>query len=237
MPISSEEVSQRISSSSTHADNSTDKRSDKADMLKPIPLWLEDVEFDAVVSRIRGRTVVSRDRCFVLYQLAKYAGSVEGDAAEIGVYKGGTASLISKALADTGKTVHLFDTFEGMPETDAGKDVHRSGDFADTSLDAVKEFLDDCSNLRFYPGFFPESSAPICDFQFSLVHVDVDIYQSVLDCCEFFHPRMNKGGIIVFDDYGFPTCPGAKIAVDEFFFDKPEYPCYLPTGQCLVIKV
>lgn len=41
---------------------------------------------------------------------------------------------------------------------------------------------------------------------------------------------------MVFDDYGFLSCPGAKLAVDQFFSDKPEYPCHLPTGQCFVIK-
>jgi O-methyltransferase len=42
---------------------------------------------------------------------------------------------------------------------------------------------------------------------------------------------------MVFDDYGFLTCPGAKKAVDEFFSDKREYPCYLPTGQAIVTKL
>lgn len=45
------------------------------------------------------------------------------------------------------------------------------------------------------------------------------------------------GGVMVFDDYGFPSCPGAKKAVDEFFKSKIETPIYLPTGQCLVFKV
>jgi hypothetical protein len=42
---------------------------------------------------------------------------------------------------------------------------------------------------------------------------------------------------MVFDDYDFPSCPGARIAVDEFFFDKPEFPIVLPSGQCVVIKI
>ncbi len=42
---------------------------------------------------------------------------------------------------------------------------------------------------------------------------------------------------MVFDDYGFESCPGAKQAVDEFFADKNERPWYLPTGQCVVITL
>jgi len=33
------------------------------------------------------------------------------------------------------------------------------------------------------------------------------------------------------------SCPGARTAVDAFFADKLEHPCYLPTGQCVVTKV
>jgi O-methyltransferase len=47
---------------------------------------------------------------------------------------------------------------------------------------------------------------------------------------------MVPGGIIVYDDYGFHSCTGAKIAVDEFYTGKEERPIYLPTGQCIVIK-
>ena len=39
---------------------------------------------------------------------------------------------------------------------------------------------------------------------------------------------------MIFDDYGFPTCPGARQAVDEFFADKREVPFVLPTGQAVV---
>jgi len=48
-------------------------------------------------------------------------------------------------------------------------------------------------------------------------------------------PQFSAGGFF-FDDYGFPTCPGARQAVDEFFADKPEVPLVLPTGQAIVIK-
>lgn len=51
-----------------------------------------------------------------------------------------------------------------------------------------------------------------------------------------FVPRLTNGGIILYDDYGFLCAPGAKLAVDEFFSDKPEKPIWLTTGQCLVVK-
>ena len=71
---------------------------------------------------------------------------------------------------------------------------------------------------------------------YCFVHVDADIYRSVCDCCAFFYPRLVQGGMMLFDDYGFATCPGVRKAVDEFFADKSHKPLYLPTGQALVIN-
>jgi O-methyltransferase len=58
----------------------------------------------------------------------------------------------------------------------------------------------------------------------------------VLDCCHFIYPRLLAGGFMVFDDYGFPSCFGARQAVDEFFAGRPEVPLVLPTGQAVVFK-
>lgn len=201
-----------------------------------VALWNDDKVFLSLLRQIEKHTLLDIKRCFMLYQFTKHACHIDGEVAEIGVYKGGTAKLISKTIGITSKTLYLFDTFSGMPGTDKNKDLHKKGDFSDTSLGFVKEFLNDCHNIQFYPGFFPSTSADVTNQQFCLVHIDVDIYKSVMDCCDFFYHRMAKGGMIIFDDYGFLTCPGAKIAVDEFFSDKSEFPCYLTTGQCFITK-
>jgi O-methyltransferase len=201
------------------------------------PIWSDDNAFCTLAEQIGHRTLIDRTRCFMLYQLALQCRSLEGNVAEIGVYKGGTARLISKVFAETDKTVHLFDTFTGMPPTDKNKDLHREGDFPDVLLDDVKKFLKDCDNIRLWPGIFPDTASPIMNMRFCFVHIDADIYKSVMDCCRFFYPRMKTGGTMIFDDYGFATCPGAKAAVDEFFSEKLEFPCSLPTGQCIVVKL
>jgi O-methyltransferase len=48
--------------------------------------------------------------------------------------------------------------------------------------------------------------------------------------------RLTLGGFIVFHDYGFPSCPGARAAVDEFFAARTCVPLCLPTGQAVVFK-
>ena len=42
--------------------------------------------------------------------------------------------------------------------------------------------------------------------------------------------------LLVFDDYGMITCPGAKRALDEFCAAHNETPLYLPTGQALLFR-
>ncbi len=40
---------------------------------------------------------------------------------------------------------------------------------------------------------------------------------------------------MLFDDYGFSTCPSAKLAADEFLAGESEELLLLPTGQMFVI--
>lgn len=185
-----------------------------------------------------SRTLVSPDRCHVLYTLLKQAIHVEGDIWECGVYKGGTAAMFAKILRHAGpwKKLFLFDTFEGMPETDADRDIHRKGDFSDTSLESVARYVGEPDLCVFRKGFIPRTFDGLEAAKLAFAHIDVDIYRSILDCLEFIWPRLSFGGFIVFDDYGFPTCPGARLAVDEFFANKATCPLCLPTGQAVVFK-
>jgi O-methyltransferase len=204
--------------------------------LNHIRPWKTDPVFRVVLRKASSRSLVDEVRQFMLSQCVAQCKAIDGDVAEVGVYRGGTARLIGELLRGSGKQIHLFDTFAGMPDVDQKRDLHRKGDFADTSLESVRASLEDVPNLHFYQGFFPQTAGPIEDKRFSMAHIDVDIYQSVLDCCSFFYPRMNRGGIMIFDDYGVTSCPGAKLAVDEFFKDKPEVPFYIATAQAFVTK-
>lgn len=202
----------------------------------PMLMYDDDKEFMKLYEEIRKYTLVGEERAYTLYQLTKKVNNLNGDVAEIGVYKGGTAKLFAKMLDNTGKGLYLFDTFEGIPMVNSELDWHKQGDFSGTSFGTVKNLLSDFKNVQIVKGIFPKTAEPIHNKKFCLVHVDVDIYQSVKDCCEFFYPRMAHSGIMVFDDYGFPTCPGAKKAVDGFFRDKPDVGLYLLTGQYVVIR-
>lgn len=180
----------------------------------------------------------SPDRYYVLLTLLEQALSLEGDVWECGVYKGGTARMIAAFLEDRGspKRLLLFDTFAGMPATDPSRDWHKQGDFDDTSLDAVREFVGFPERCDYYPGQFPSTFAGLERRAIAFAHIDADIYRSITDCLEFIWPRLAVGGCVVFDDYGFPTCPGARRAVDDFFAGSIFRPLVLPTGQAIAFK-
>ena len=206
--------------------------------------WLGYGDVRSFTSIARPWTLVSDDRCYVLLTLARQALALPGAWIECGVYKGGTAMLLAKVLDvhDGQATLHLFDTFQGMPAADSAIDLHRAGDYSGTSAAQVEARIRGVLrgthvNVRLHPGWIPDTFAALGAERVALAHVDVDIRQSVLDCCAFLYPRMVPGGMIVFDDYGFLTCPGARAAVDEFFRDKPEHALVLHTGQAIVFKL
>lgn len=174
----------------------------------------DDPEFLTLYREVKDRTVVGSNCCYMIYSLARRAQEVLGSFAEVGAYRGGSARLIARAVPD--RTLHVFDTFTGLPDTAEDECDHRPGEFGDTSPEAVREYLKDCPNVRLYAGMFPATAAPIEDEKFAFVFVDTDIYRSVRDSIEFFFPRLVKGGIMLFDDYGWWKCPGVKRAVDEF---------------------
>ncbi len=158
---------------------------------------------------------------------------VAGDIAEVGCFNGGSTRLIGENKRD--KYLHVFDTFEGLPPIQqVDGDAYHEGLFS-ASLESVQAFMRGVGSVRYYKGLFPSTSGPVADKTFSLVHLDVDLYQATHDGLEFFYPRMNKGGIIISHDYnGF--APGVKKAFDDFFADKPEPLVELPGSQVMIVK-
>jgi O-methyltransferase len=182
--------------------------------------------------------LVTADRCYIIHAFARRP--VAGDVAECGVFAGGTAHLLAATLSGAGSsaTLHLFDTFAGMPETaEPGRDFHSPGDFALTSIERVRARLDAYPFIQFHPGFVPDTFGELGDVRFAFVHVDLDIYPSVRDACAGLWPLVERGGVMVFDDYGFwHLRHAARRAVDEYFATQVDKPIVLATGQALVIK-
>jgi len=129
----------------------------------PCPLftpWVGHPSFEAVYEGIQPYTMVPRDHCYILLSLARYATYLSGDFAECGVYKGGTAMLLSRVLSETDKTLYLFDSFKGLPKGNTEKDNNywHEGKFAIESAESVKNLLSDFSDIiEIREGWIPET--------------------------------------------------------------------------------
>ena len=172
-----------------------------------------------------------------VYSIAKSQSKLEGDMAEVGVYQGGSAKLISEVKNE--KELHLFDTFEGLPkvserDTHFGTSYWKTGEFSNTSLENVENYLSNYKNIFCYKGKFPDTSEPIKTKKFSFVHLDVDLFQSTIDCLEFFYPRMINGGIILTHDY---HTDGVKQAFNEFCKNEKIPQIQLLGSQCIITKL
>ena len=210
------------------------------DLYRPLfAPWEGEAVFKRLYDPIRPHTLVSSERAWMLLHLMRHALALPGDFAEFGVFRGGTALLAAEVLRDAQDTraLHLFDSFAGMPVTSDGEPFSQ-GDFGQTSESAVRALVAPTgANVRLHAGFIPDTFQGVEIPRLAFAHVDVDLYQSVLDSIEFVYPRLVPGGILVFDDYGFPSCTRAREATDQAFAARREKPIYLPTGQALVIKL
>lgn len=160
--------------------------------------------------------------------------SIEGDVAECGVFRGATLVPMAVHLKQRGcgKRLLGFDSFEGYDNSillDIGMNApdepgKRVGAFDNTSRSVVLAKLRrfGADNVALIPGYFQDSLPRCADHRFSLVHLDLGIYQAYKECLEFCYPRMSPGGVILANDYNKPPWPGCKKAVDEFLTGKPE---------------
>lgn len=202
------------------------------------PAWQGDPAFIRAYVAVEERTLVSPYRCHFLWQFARRANALPGSAAQLGVYRGGSAQLIASALG-TEKPFYLFDTFAGLPEHDPEIDRYPKGKFSDTSAEEVRALFADRPNVRILPGHFPETAAAVpSEERFAFVYLDADHYRSTRDGLEFFHDRMVPGGAIVLDDFGFENCPGVKRAVDDFLSSRgsKELPIVTTAYQAVLLK-
>ncbi len=158
---------------------------------------------------------------------------IPGDMAEVGSFEGVSAKLL--AMTDRTRTLHIFDTFEGLP-TPSDKDSRGfyPGQYRASEAE-VRSYLRDF-NVQIYKGFFPSTAGPISDKTFAFVHLDVDLYESTKACLDFFYPRMARGGIILTHDYAARE-EGVYRAFGEFFAEKPEPVIELGGNQGMVVKL
>ena len=190
-----------------------------------------------MLRRIGISSAGNRRAFYTLDRIVRSMPKIEGSIAECGVFQGEALFGMANVLRQRNCKVRMFgmDSFEGFPEPHqkdrlADGSLHptaEKGHFKDTSYEAVSrrsQALGFGGQITFYKGYFENTLHNLKNEKFSLVHLDCDLYQSYIECLNFFYDKVLPGGYIVFDEYSFSkdVYPGAQKAIDEFMADKPE---------------
>jgi O-methyltransferase len=146
---------------------------------------------------------------------AVLSDDVPGDLIETGVWRGGACIFMKANLVaggDTGRTIWVADSFQGLPApnvtlypADTGDDLYtRSG--LSVGADQVRHnfarygLLDE--RVKFLVGWFKDTLPTAPMERLSLMRLDGDMYESTWQAIEALYPKLSPGGFCIIDDFG-----------------------------------
>ncbi len=205
-----------------------------------------DREAHEKIQLVSDHTMLPYPRLYSLYHQAVWCeqSGLPGSFVECGTWKGGATGLMALANLAYGKTrrqIHLFDSFESIPEPDQAVDGERavaearlagggtrgnlvpiSGFYQSTgTLGANRELLEekigyDPDFLHYHKGWFQDTLPHEAGEtgEIAILRLDGDWYASTRVCLEHLYQQVVKGGFVIIDDYG--CYEGCRRAVDEF---------------------
>ncbi|MGL4541113.1 MAG: class I SAM-dependent methyltransferase, partial [Polymorphobacter sp.] len=125
---------------------------------------------------------------------------------EVGVFQGKSINMIADFCTSRGddRTIHGFDSFEGLEEDWAGEGLREGFFDQGGKLPAVR------ANVRLHKGWVKDTMAPFLAAetapQIGLLHIDTDTYTPARHILEIAAPHLVAGSIIVFDELiGYPN--------------------------------
>lgn len=189
---------------------------------------------------VKRNTMTSVIRCKTLWDSCCdiLKNEVPGDFVECGVWRGGSAGIMAQVLrkfdSSRQRKLHLFDSFEGLPEPTEIDGTHaaqysggvnsgalKSVHMCEAEIGFVRELLFDKLNFpesraRLYQGWFQDTIPQLGNdpSQIAVLRLDGDWYDSTKICLNHLYDRVPSGGLIILDDYF--AWEGCKVATDEF---------------------
>lgn len=179
--------------------------------------------------------VYSISRFLAIAKLVERSLSVPGHVAEVGSWRGANLLFMAKLLRilepNSNRQVHAFDAFQGLQTFSAedGPAAAERGAYKG-SLDELNDFiglyeLED--DVVIHDGLvedtLPRFLEQRAELSFSLVYIDVDLYQPTRLALSRFHDRLSLGGMFVLDEWNIAKFPGETVAVREFLQDYPTH--------------
>ena len=214
-------------------------RKSKPEVSSPIsvaPDIAMDASFMEIYSKVKDFTMVDTERCYALYQAVLHIikNNIPGDFAECGVWKGGSCMLVAYTLLQAGKTdrkIWLYDTFMGMSKPGVNDGPEELEQWANKKLTEEKNewclaTVDEAKanmlktgypegQLCFIKGKVEETIPGAKPNNICLLRLDTDWYESTRHELLHLYPLLQKGGVLIIDDYG--AWQGARRATDEYF--------------------
>lgn len=189
----------------------------------------------------RDEIVDARWRMWTLTRWARYACAVEGAFAEFGTYRGGCAWMIlSTAPVGSDRRLFLFDTYDGIPGdrlTDAERAADFGGRLADTSARYVADLLAPWNPVpQIVAGDVFETMPATETGPVAFAHIDLNASAPTGHVLAHVLDRLVAGGVIVFDDYGWPGYEDQRAVIDRVLASAGEEAIALPTGQAVVVR-
>lgn len=199
-------------------------------------------EENQMITKCLKYSMTNRMRMWALINSINYIFNkkIQGDFVECGVWKGGNLILYNllNEKKNLNRNIYGFDTFEGMPlpgkfdfkyDGRSASDLYyqktKSNDgWCKSILDEVKKNISkECpnNNIKLIKGKVEDSLLIEKNIpeKISILRLDTDFYESTKIELEVLFPRLEKGGILIVDDYG--NYKGARKAIDEYFKIKP----------------
>jgi hypothetical protein len=203
--------------------------------------FLEDKKFvDCVSRRLNG--VPQHDvpvmgivwRTHVMCWAAQQCVHIDGDFVEAGCYYGDTARIVYDYVdfATLDKTYWLYDLFD---ENDGSVAEVLTGHSGGLLAKATANFSQ-APNARIIAGRIPDSFGKGAPERIALMHIDMNNAASERATLEALYDRVQPGGIIIFDDYGWIQYLPQKESADEFMAKRGRKILELPTGQGMAIR-
>jgi hypothetical protein len=202
--------------------------------------WLNNKQFQNFLIKFKEKNECNAHRRWMMSELIRLVENIPGHTVECGCFEGAGSYIIAKFNSNNPslkKDHYIFDSFQGLsnPTSNDGN-YWIKGDLSVSELTLKNNLIVFSENLKILKGWIPDRFDEVKFENFSFVHIDVDLEIPTIQCLEFFYPLVSEGGIILFDDYGFETCPGATKKIDYFFENKNEKVIRLPNGSGFIIK-
>lgn len=172
--------------------------------------------------------------------------NVDGEVAELGVFRGLFASLISKKFPT--KNIYLFDTFEGFDPKEGEREFLEGNcneeflvSHKDTSVSRMLSVMPNQEKCKVFKGLFPQTVTKEAEGKkFAFVSIDVDFEESIYQGLAFFYPRLSEGGVIFVHDYNSAYLKGVKKAVlryeNEIGYRLKRLPISDRAGTLIILK-